>query len=117
MHLSTKSILGVLLAALVFTVLNVAVTLAVLDRNGLLASPEIVSLSAADMVVGFVAAQDPGLSQDDLEARIRVLNANLDSAIAAFAAERGIIVVNSAAVLGGARDVTPELLAALGLSR
>lgn len=117
MQIQAPQIVGLLFGAAALVVVNVAVTLAVLDRNGLLGAPEIVSLNAADMVVGFIAAQGADVSEDDLEARIRTLNANLDGAIATFAEERGIVVVNSAAVLGGTRDVTPELLAALGLAR
>lgn len=96
-------------------VLNLAVTLAVLDYNGLLRTPEIVSLDAANMVLGFVSAQDPDVTEDVLQARIRSLNANLDGVIASYAQDRGVIVVNSAAVLGGTRDVTGDVLAALGI--
>ena len=103
------------LAATALAVVNVALTIWILDRNDLLHAPEIVSIDAADMVVGFVAAQDPDVSQEELQARIRNLNAGLDDAIADFAEERGVIVVNAAAVLGGTRDVTPEMLAVLGV--
>ncbi|WP_342075153.1 TrbI F-type domain-containing protein [Yoonia sp. SS1-5] len=111
------TLIGITVSAVVLTAINVAITLTIMDRYGLLHAPEIVSIDAANMVMGFVAAQDPGISEEDLQQRIRSLNANLDGVIATFARERGVIVVNSAAVLGGTRDVTPEMLASLGLSQ
>ena len=117
MQFNINFIISAFLAATALAAINVALTLWILDRNDLLRVPEIVSIDAADMVMGFVAAQDPEVSQDALHARILNLNAGLDGAIADFAKERGVIVVNSAAVLGGTRDVTPEMLAALGLKQ
>ncbi len=117
MQFNINFIIGTCLAATALAAINVAITLWILERNDLLRAPEIVSIDAANMVMGFVAAQDPDVSQEALQARIRNLNAGLDGAIADFAQERGVIVVNSAAVLGGTRDVTPEMLAALGLKQ
>lgn len=104
-------------SALVLVVINLAVTLGILDHYGLLQKQEIVSLDAADMVLGFVASQGPDASEEELAAGIQNLNANLDQAVQQFAQSRGVIVVNSAAVLGGTRDVTPDMLTALGLAQ
>lgn len=112
-----RSVLGLLAAAIALTVINVAITLTVLDRYGFLNSQEVVSLDAATMIMGFVAAQGEDVSEQELQSRILSLNANLDEIIATFANERGVIVVNSAAVLGGTRDVTPDMLASLGLQQ
>ena len=112
-----RSVLGLLAAAIALTVINVAITLTVLDRYGFLNSQEVVSLDAATMIMGFVAAQGEDVSEQELQSRILSLYANLDEIIATFANERGVIVVNSAAVLGGTRDVTPDMLASLGLQQ
>lgn len=112
-----KSVLSLLAAAVALTVINVAITLTVLDRYGFLKNQEVVSLDAATMIMGFVAAQGADVSEEELQSRIRALNANLDEIVATFANERGVIVVNSAAVLGGTRDVTPDMLASLGLQQ
>lgn len=116
-EINIRTLTGLAAFGLLLIVVNLAVTLWVLDRNGFLEKREIVSIDAANMVMGFVAAQDPNVSEAVLERRIRALNEGLDGAIRTFAADRNVIVVNSAAVLGGTRDVTPDMLAALGLSQ
>jgi hypothetical protein len=108
-------VLTVLFGSIVLAIVNVAVTLIVLDMSGNLGRQEIVSIDAADLIKGFVAAQGPDVSDDELQARIRALNANIDPLIRAYAAERNLLVVNAAAVLGGVRDVTPDLLHQTGL--
>ena len=95
--------------------MNVAITLTVLDRTGNLGRPEIVSIDAADLIRGFVDAQGRDVSDEELQARVRALNANLDPIVQAYARERGLMIVNSAAVLGGVRDITPDLLQQTGL--
>lgn len=110
-----RFLIGLLAAAGVLAILNLALTLYILDRNNLLTPREIVSINAADMLMGFVAAQDPSISEDELKARIVRLNGALDSLILDFAARNDLVVVNSAAVLGGTRDVTPLLLSQLGM--
>lgn len=112
-----RFIIGLFCAACVFAILNLALTLLVLDRSGNLTSREIVSINAADMVMGFVASQDPSISEEELKAKVLQLNQSLDPIISAFAAENNLIVVNSAAVLGGTRDITPAMLASLGLKQ
>ena len=109
------TLISLLAVAAVLAIVNVAITLTVLDRTGNLARPEIVSVDAAELIKGFVAAQGRGVSDEELAARVRVLNANVDQLIQAYATERQLLVVNSAAVLGGARDITPEFLINTGL--
>ena len=109
------SLIGVIATMLVMVLINVAVTLVVLDRTGNLNRPEIVSIDAADLIRNFVAAQGPEISEAELQTRVRLLNANFDQLAAAYAAERGLLIVNAAAVLGGTRDVTAELLQNTGL--
>ena len=109
------TLISLLAVAAVLAIVNVAITLTVLDRTGNLARPEIVSVDAAELIKGFVAAQGRGVSDEELAARVRVLNANVDQLIQAYATERQLLVVHSAAVLGGARDITPEFLINKGL--
>lgn len=107
-----------LVSMLVLTVIvNLAVTLFFLDRYDLLGDREIVSVNAADTLMAFVASQDPTISSEELEARVKQLNSNIDAMIQGFATERGVIVVNSAAVLAGARDATGDLLAHLEIAK
>lgn len=108
-------LIGLTATAACFAIVNVAITLTVLDRTGNLSRPEIVSVDAADLIKGFVEAQGRGVSDEELQARVRLLNANVDQLIQAYAAERQLLVVNSAAVLGGVRDITPEFLINAGL--
>ena len=109
------TLISLFAVAAVLAIVNVAITLTVLDRTGNLARPEIVSVDAAELIKGFVAAQGRGVSDEELAARVRVLNANVDQLIQAYATERQLLVVNSAAVLGGVRDITPEFLINTGL--
>jgi len=109
------NIIGFFAAAACFALVNVAITLTVLDRTGNLGRPEVVSIDAADLIRSFVNAQGRDVSDEELQARVRVLNANLDPIVEAYAIERGLMIVNSAAVLGGVRDITPELLQQTGL--
>ncbi len=109
------NLIGFLAAAACFALVNVAITLTVLDRTGNLGRPEVVSIDAADLIRSFVNAQGRDVSDEELQARVRVLNANLDPIVQAYAIERGLMIVNSAAVLGGVRDITPELLQQTGL--
>lgn len=109
------NLIGVLTVAACFALVNVAITLTVLDSTGNLGRPEIVSIDAADLIRGFVDAQGRDVSDEELQARVRALNANLDPIVQAYASERGLMIVNSAAVLGGVRDITPDLLQQTGL--
>ncbi len=109
------NLISLLAGAACFALVNVAITLTVLDRTGNLGRPEIVSIDAADLIRGFVDAQGRDVSDEELQARVRVLNANLDPIVRAYASERGLMIVNSAAVLGGVRDITPDLLQQTGL--
>ena len=109
------NLIGLLAGAACFDLVNVAITLTVLDRTGNLGRPEIVSIDAADLIRGFVDAQGRDVSDEELQARVRALNANLDPIVQAYARERGLMIVNSAAVLGGVRDITPDLLQQTGL--
>jgi len=114
-HINMSTLFGACFVAVALLVLNLAVTLSVLDRYGLLQNREIVSINAANMVMGFVAAQDARISEEELQLRVRALNQSLDAVIGTFAQNRNLIVVNSAAVLGGTRDVTGDVLAHLGV--
>ena len=67
--------------------------------------------------MGFVATKGEDVSEQEWQSRILSIRANLDEIMATLANERGVIVVNSAAVLGGTRDVTPDMLASLGLQQ
>lgn len=109
------TLIGLVSGGLLMVLINVAVTLVVLDQTGNLNRPEIVAVDAADLIRSFVAAQDVSLPEEELQARVRVLNANFDLLAATYASERGLLIVNSAAILGGARDVTSELLQSTGL--
>ncbi len=110
-----RQIIGFLAAAACFALVNVAITLTVLDRSGNLGHPEVVSIDAADLIRTFVDAQGRDVSDEELQARVRVLNANLEPIVQAYAMERGLVIVSSAAALGGVRDVTPEFLHNAGL--
>jgi len=109
------TLISLFAVAAVLAIVNVAITLTVLDRTGNLARPEVVSVDAAELIKGFVEAQGRGVSDEELQARVRALNANVDQLIQAYATERQLLVVNSAAVLGGVRDITPEFLINTGL--
>ena len=109
------NLIGFLAAAACFALVNVAITLTILERTGNLGRPEIVSIDAADLIRGFVDAQGRDVSDEELQARVRALNANLDPIVEAYARERGLMIVNAAAVLGGVRDITPDLLHQTGL--
>lgn len=109
------NLIGLVSGGLLMVLINVAVTLVVLDQTGNLNRPEIVAVDAADLIRSFVAAQDVSLPEEELQARVRMLNANFDLLAATYASERGLLIVNSAAILGGARDVTSELLQSTGL--
>ena len=93
-----------------FALVNVAITLTVLDRTGNLGRPEIVSIDAADLIRGFVDAQGRDVSDEELQARVRVLNANFVPIVQAYPRDHGLIIVNSAAARGGVRDITAVLL-------
>lgn len=108
-------VIGLAGAVIAFALVNVAITLMVLKHSGNLGRPEVVSIDAADLIRGFVDAQRPDVSDEELQARIRVLNANLDPIVQAYAREHGLVIVNSAVVLAGIRDVTSELLHDTGL--
>lgn len=112
-----RYILRLTLSGVVLLACNLAVTLVVLDYAGLLERPEIVSVNAADMLTGFVVAQDPDISEEDLARRLREMNAGLEEAIDRVARDHNLIVVNSAAVLAGPRDITPQMLAFMGVSQ
>lgn len=112
---TTYGVFNILFGAIVLSIVNVAVTLIVLDKTGNLGRQEIVSIDAADLIKGFVSAQSPDVTDDELQGLIRALNANIDPLIEAYAAERNLLVVNAAAILGGARDITPDLLLETGL--
>ena len=108
-------VIGLAGAAVAFALVNVAITLMVLKHSGNLGRPEVVSIDAADLIRGFVDAQGPDVSDEELQARVRVLNANLDPIVQAYAREHGLVIVNSAVVLAGIRDVTSEVLQNTGL--
>lgn len=107
------NVLLIVIAFAATIAVNLAVTLFVLDHYKLLSDREIVSINAADTLMAFVASQDPTISAEELAARVKDLNATIDARIERFASERGVIVVNSAAVLAGMRDATGELLSHL----
>ena len=109
------NIIGYFAGAVCLALVNVAITLTVLERTGNLGRPEVVSIDAADLIRAFVDAQGSAVSDEELQARVRVLNANLDLIVQAYAIERGLVIVSSDAVLGGAHDVTSELLQDTGL--
>ena len=67
--------------------------------------------------MGFVATKGEDVSEQEWQSRILSIRANLDEIMATLANERGVIVVNSAAVLGGTREVTPDMRASLGLQQ
>lgn len=113
-ELDFVTIIGVLA---VTVAINLALTFYLFDRYGFLEEREIVSINAADTLVAFVASQDPSVTSDELAARVKDLNNKIDAQIEKFAFERGVIVVNSAAVLAGARDVTGDLLATLEITK
>ncbi|WP_299751885.1 TrbI F-type domain-containing protein [uncultured Tateyamaria sp.] len=108
-------IIGFAGGAVAFALVNVAITLTVLKHSGNLGHPEVVSIDAVDLIRAFVDAQGRDVSDEELQARVRVLNANLEPIVQAYAMERGLVIVSSAAALGGVRDVTPEFLHNAGL--
>lgn len=113
----SSSFMILLLSGFAICTLNLAITLFVLDHYDLLGGREIVSVNAADTLMAFVASQDPTISSEELERRVKALNVNIDAEIDHFANQRGVIVVNSAAILAGARDATGELLGHLEISK
>ena len=109
------NIIGYFAGAVCLALVNVAITLTVLERTGNLGRPEVVSIDAADLIRAFVDAQGSAVSDEELQARVRVLNANLDPIVQAYAREHRLVIVSSDAVLAGIRDVTSELLQDTGL--
>lgn len=109
------NIIGYFAGAVCLALVNVAITLTLLERTGNLGRPEVVSIDAADLIRAFVDAQGSAVSDEELQARVRVLNANLDPIVQAYARENGLVIVSSDAVLAGIRDVTSEVLYSTGL--
>ncbi|MBF9052269.1 TrbI F-type domain-containing protein [Roseobacter sp. HKCCD9010] len=109
------NIIGYFAGTVCLALVNVAITLTLLERTGNLGRPEVVSIDAADLIRAFVDAQGSAVSDEELQARVRVLNANLDPIVQAYAREHGLVIVSSDAVLAGIRDVTSEVLYNTGL--
>lgn len=79
-------------------------------------TPMVVTVNAADMLMGFVASRDPNISPAEIEAQAKAFNANLDGYLSDFAEQNNLLIVNSAAIVSGAPDVTAAVLQSIGLA-
>jgi len=95
---------------------NVAITSYLIKQNAANAAPTLVTVNAADMLMGLVASQPEGTTSEELAALSKRFNGELDGILQRFAAERNLLIVNSAAVISGALDVTPAVLQSIGLT-
>jgi hypothetical protein len=94
---------------LVLTALvSIAVTLTIVLMTQPVGLPTgIVTIDASRAVLAFIQDGDRRkLPDEDYEVQARAFQVRLDAAIAKLAAENAVIVVNSAAVLAGAPDIT-----------
>lgn len=69
----------------------------------------IVSIDATEAVLAFIRAGGKEMPDAEYETVAKVFQADLEKAIAEFAQENNVIVVNSAAVLAGAPDITRQV--------
>lgn len=69
----------------------------------------IVSIDATEAVLAFIKAGGKEMPDAEYETVAKVFQADLEKAIAEFAYENNVIVVNSAAVLAGAPDITRQV--------
>lgn len=111
-----SNLMGFAVSFVAMTITNLAITLFVLDYTGNLNRGEVVSVDSADLVREFVAALPADISEADLAASMRALNDEVDPLLQAMAFERNLIIVDAASALGGVRDITPDLLAILGVN-
>ncbi|ULB12505.1 TrbI F-type domain-containing protein (plasmid) [Cereibacter azotoformans] len=89
---------------------SVALTLAIVLASQPRGLPTgIVTLDATEAVLSFIRAGGKEMPDTDYEAAAKIYQADLEAAIADFAAEHSVIVVNSATVLAGAPDITHEV--------
>lgn len=104
-------------AALVVGVLavNAVLTNFLMTKSHAAQAPMVVTVNSADMLMGFVASRDPGISDADIKLQAAAFNRDLDGVLARFAQENNLLIVNSAAVVSGAQDVTPAVLRSLGM--
>ena len=71
----------------------------------------IVTIDASQAVLAFIKAGGEEMPDAEYEKVARIYQGELEAAIAGFAAKNGVIVVNSAAVLAGAPDITNRVAA------
>lgn len=74
------------------------------------ASVQIMTIDANALIQSFVTQDKLEQDPETFEADLRAWEKRLGEVTAAFAAENGVIVVNSTAVLGGGTDVTALLI-------
>lgn len=87
--------------------LSIAVTLAIVLATQPVGLPTgIVTIDATEAVLRFIQAGGREMSDADYEKVALGYQADLEAAIEEFARANGVIVVNSAAVLSGAHDIT-----------
>lgn len=109
-------ILGIAGLAVGVIAANVAITSYLIKQSEADAAPTLVTVNAADMLLGLVASQPADTTSEELVALSKRFNGELDGILERFAAERNLMIVNSAAVISGALDVTPAVLRSISLT-
>ena len=107
--LNISFLISILAAAIIFLCINVALILYLIDTRASDA-PRLVTVNAADMMLKAMSTVDPSISEAELSAFVRSMNAELGGVVTQIAAENNLIVVNAASVLSGAPDITDTVL-------
>jgi len=113
--LNISSILGTGALIVGTLAVNALVTNHLMQKRQSTQAPLLVTVNSADMLMGFVASRDPDISDVEIKAQAAEFSRDLDGVLARFAQENNLLIVNSAAVVTGARDVTPAVLRSLGM--
>lgn len=108
MRLSAILIASSALCFFVATLLiNVLVTEHLLNTRQ--AGPQIVTVDAAEALTWFAASRPFHISEEEWTAELVELNARIGPAVAEMSRRHGVVVLNTAAVLTGAPNYTPQL--------
>ena len=103
------SLIGVFV---ILVTINVGVTQFLIARSDM-SRPAVVTVNAADLIVRSVSLLDPSVSEQELAAHMRAMNAELPEVVRTISLQNNLVVVNSASVLSGAPDITDVVSVAL----
>lgn len=102
-----KPSLGRFIELSIAAMISIAITLSIVVATQPVGLPTgIVTIDATEAVLRFVQAGGRQMSDADYEKVALAWQADLEAAIEEFARANNVIVVNSAAVLAGAADIT-----------